>query len=212
MTTLCTAENCKRNALSTGLCRMHMLRLKRHGHLKSTRPADWGKLMKHPLYHTWKWMQRMKVKNTVYPAWDDFWVFVKDVGERPDKRFRLMRKDKAIGYGPDNFYWKETEPNKSNAERAKEWRNNNPERAKHHDLQRRLGISLEKYSNMHKEQDGKCAICNKEESYEGYSLAVDHCHETGKIRGLLCSTCNRALGMFKDSPDILQSAVVYLGA
>lgn len=212
MDNICAVADCEGKVVSQKLCDKHRKRLKRHGHLKATRPTDWGELEKHPLYNTWKWMQRQKIKNEIDPSWIDFWKFVDDVGDRPSKLHRFMRKDKYIGYGPNNFFWKEITPNKTNALRAKEWREANPDKVKHTELMRRLGISLEEYNRMHKEQNGKCKICNKEESYEGYSLAVDHCHETGKIRGLLCSSCNKALGMFKDSITNLQKAINYLGA
>ncbi len=67
------------------------------------------------------------------------------------------------------------------------------------------------YERMYEEQNGLCAICNGEEScYRNQHLAIDHNHETGKIRALLCSTCNRALGLFKDSIEVLESAKNYL--
>jgi hypothetical protein len=53
-----------------------------------------------------------------------------------------------------------------------------------------------------------CQICNQTDRRE---LCVDHCHSTGKVRGLLCDPCNKALGLFKDSPELLNSAIKYLG-
>lgn len=53
-------------------------------------------------------------------------------------------------------------------------------------------------------QDGKCGVCRKPEN--GKALAVDHCHETGRVRGLLCSKCNTAIGLLKDSRELLQRA------
>ena len=78
-------------------------------------------------------------------------------------------------------------------------------------LKRMFGITLEKYQSMAEKQDGKCAICNKEEDCKRNKvLCVDHDHDTGEIRGLLCNTCNRGLGLFKDSVDSLQAAIKYL--
>lgn len=59
-------------------------------------------------------------------------------------------------------------------------------------------------------QNNCCAICGKSEYEERKRLALDHNHETGVIRGLLCGRCNRLIGFAEDSPDILQSAINYL--
>lgn len=59
------------------------------------------------------------------------------------------------------------------------------------------------------EQGGTCAICELPE-ISGRSLAIDHCHETGRVRGLLCNRCNRALGLMKDDPERLLRAINYL--
>ena len=78
-------------------------------------------------------------------------------------------------------------------------------------IEKSFGISYSEYEAMYKSQGGKCAICSGEESCaRNEHLAIDHCHESGRIRGLLCSTCNRALGLFKDSIDVLEGAKQYL--
>lgn len=75
----------------------------------------------------------------------------------------------------------------------------------------RYGISLEEYRAMEKEQGSVCAICNQSETAKGFlRLSVDHCHETGEVRGLLCANCNRMIGMAKDDPAILEAAIRYL--
>lgn len=80
---------------------------------------------------------------------------------------------------------------------------------------RRYGIKPEQYKEILENQGGVCAICRRPE--EGKSklgnektLAVDHCHVTGKIRGLLCSKCNPGLGQFEDNINLLQAAIEYL--
>lgn len=76
-------------------------------------------------------------------------------------------------------------------------------------LKAKYGLSWEEYQEMFESQNGVCAICK--ESEEGRMLSVDHKHdETEKIRGLLCGTCNRALGLFKDDPELLQAAKEYV--
>lgn len=74
---------------------------------------------------------------------------------------------------------------------------------------RRYGITEADYLGMLLSQQGTCAICNREERH-GKRLSVDHDHQTGQIRGLLCSDCNFGLGNFGDDPDTLLRAVDYL--
>lgn len=78
------------------------------------------------------------------------------------------------------------------------------------DRKRTHGISLEIYNDMLEVQGGTCAICNLP-CKTGKSLAVDHSHDTGAIRGLLCINCNTGLGHFKDNLDLLSRAMKYLG-
>lgn len=59
------------------------------------------------------------------------------------------------------------------------------------------------------DQGGVCAICSKEDA-AGKRLAVDHCHETGKVRGLLCLKCNTVLGKMNDEVNLLKKAIAYL--
>lgn len=77
-------------------------------------------------------------------------------------------------------------------------------------LRENYGISLDIYNEMFQKQNGCCAICNTHQSELIVSLSVDHCHTTGKVRGLLCSNCNRGIGLLKDSIKILNSAIEYL--
>ncbi len=74
----------------------------------------------------------------------------------------------------------------------------------------RRGISPEQLVDRYERQEECCAICKKE--IELIDSAIDHNHATGEFRGILCKQCNRALGMFNDSPAVLRSAVEYLEA
>ncbi len=76
-------------------------------------------------------------------------------------------------------------------------------------LNRTYGIGIDKYNSLLLEQSGVCDIC-KNECVSGKRLAVDHNHETGEVRGLLCCKCNRGLGNLDDDIDKLRSAVLYL--
>lgn len=69
---------------------------------------------------------------------------------------------------------------------------------------------LDTYQRLFEEQDGVCAICKSPENGRYKHLSVDHCHETGKIRGLLCNNCNRGIGLLKDSPELLKNAIKYV--
>ncbi len=73
-------------------------------------------------------------------------------------------------------------------------------------VRREYGMELEDLEQMLIDQNGLCAIC--EEELE--KPHVDHDHTTGEVRGLLCNTCNRAIGLLKDDTDVLLRAVIYL--
>jgi hypothetical protein len=80
---------------------------------------------------------------------------------------------------------------------------------------RRRGISNEKYQALFEAQGGKCAICGVIAGHRSRygkvcRLAIDHDHRTGQVRGLLCNSCNRGLGRFKDSIEYLEAAIRYL--
>ena len=76
--------------------------------------------------------------------------------------------------------------------------------------QRKYGITIGDYEALLSDQDNKCAICGITQKETGKRLFVDHDHDTGNVRGLLCSHCNTGLGMFRDSPEILIEAISYL--
>jgi len=111
-------------------------------------------------------------------------------------------------------------------ERVQRWRGENPE--KYAELQRRTrarpsyrlglrrshlmrkyGITLEQYDAMLLAQGGGCAICGTPEP-EGTSLHVDHHHDSGEVRGLLCFGCNAGIGQFREDRDLLLAAAEYL--
>lgn len=82
-------------------------------------------------------------------------------------------------------------------------------------LKSEYGLYQEQYDSMLKLQDNVCAICKKPESWtyktgKVASLSVDHDHETGKVRGLLCRDCNQSIGKFNDDASLLYSAYQYL--
>jgi hypothetical protein len=95
---------------------------------------------------------------------------------------------------------------------TRQWQKSNKDAVK--DIKRRTklkakyGLSLAEYKEMLEAQGGGCAICGSND--DGRNLSVDHCHVTGAIRGVLCSSCNMAIGLLKDSAELLIRAAGYL--
>ena len=81
----------------------------------------------------------------------------------------------------------------------------NPDKAKHRNLKTFYGIDYKQFSEMVLLQNGLCSICKKSDR-----LCVDHCHKTGKVRGLLCNNCNFGIGQFQDNVSVLEGAISYL--
>jgi len=92
------------------------------------------------------------------------------------------------------------------------WKNVDSERSYSRTNQRKLrlvrvyNITEDDYANLYGDQSGKCAICEN----SNVRLVIDHNHDTGKVRQLLCDNCNRGIGLLKDNPEILQKAADYL--
>jgi len=107
-------------------------------------------------------------------------------------------------------------------EKAMLWADQNRDRVLDSHLRRAFGITLEQFSALAAEQGGVCAICGEPPVIVNYRqsrrqgrqtqprLVVDHDHITGKIRGLLCTPCNRGIGFLKDDPSIVRFALKYL--
>ena len=75
---------------------------------------------------------------------------------------------------------------------------------------RNYGIGYAEYNELFEEQAGECAICGAHQNDLDRPLFIDHDHDTGDVRGLLCMKCNSALGLFQDDASNLQRAVKYL--
>lgn len=102
------------------------------------------------------------------------------------------------------------------------WRKKNPEKYKaqslkhHHSIKgqdtyykRMYGITKQDYDNLFRLQNGKCAVCGKN-NHRNRRLSVDHNHKTDKVRGLLCHSCNVVLGLCKESEKTLLALISYL--
>lgn len=92
----------------------------------------------------------------------------------------------------------------------------NPEGSLRHKLMYLYELTLEQYQKLHDAQKGLCAVCGSPETHldkktgEPQRLSVDHDHKTGEVRGLLCRSCNRALGFLKDNADLCMRLINYL--
>ena len=100
--------------------------------------------------------------------------------------------------------------------KGKAWRLANKERQtdyyRRRNLRQRFGMTLEQYNQMFQEQNGCCLTCGVHQSEVKHVFHVDHNHETGKVRGILCFRCNAALGNLGDNVDTLKAMIKYLEA
>lgn len=168
----------------------------------------------------WRKVQKQTAGITGWATFDSFAADIGDLPPAEGKKLVLIpaRVDETIG--PGNFQWHEqksawdygTAEGKLAYSRAHRERNRNSYRDK--ELRKNFGIALIDYQSMLKAQGSVCAICGNPERRIRHGkltwLAVDHCHTTGVIRGLLCSPCNQAIGLLRDSPEVLRKAAAYL--
>lgn len=85
-----------------------------------------------------------------------------------------------------------------------------PEFNRRKDIWKLYRIRMEDFDKMYQEQNAKCKICYEDIPYRGRKIAVDHCHTTGKVRGILCHHCNVGIGHLQEDIKILQKAIDYL--
>lgn len=95
---------------------------------------------------------------------------------------------------------------------TKKWVGENRDKRKDYYLRRTYGITLTRYNELLDAQGGACAICGTDDpkGKSGTYFVVDHNHETGENRGLLCNRCNRAIGLLGEEVETLRSAIRYL--
>ena len=122
------------------------------------------------------------------------------------KEYYLKNKERLLDYRK-NFY---NENKEIAILRSKTWAENNKRRRKHNVLKSTYNITIDDFEKMLEDQDYKCYCCSAKHSELKNGLYVDHCHSTNKVRGLLCSTCNLAIGYAKDNIDILKNMIKYL--
>jgi len=135
----------------------------------------------------------------------------KELHNEYNKAWREKNKNKIIDQ--KKLYYKNNRTKVMSHE--KEYYEKNKEKISAYKRSHEYGMTAEEYDNLFELQGRVCAICGEPETAKHQSgnikrLCVDHDHETGKIRGLLCHRCNLGIGMLKDSPRILSSAIAYL--
>lgn len=126
-------------------------------------------------------------------------------------------KEKRQEYNPirnearRNRYREDEEYREYTKKRIKEYQIKHPQ-TKRKERMKKYGLTPEDYESMYEKQKGKCLICGEQKVNRGkyHSLFVDHNHETGKVRGLLCQRCNFLIGQARDNVKILKSAIKYL--
>jgi len=137
----------------------------------------------------------------------------------PEKKRNAYKKWRAANLEKDREYqreWKHNNREKCNIYQTTHYAK--PEmkdrRAKYTrawKLQKNYGLTVEDYDIMVESQESKCAICELHlDELDTQFLYVDHCHETGEVRGLLCRKCNTGIGDFCDDIDLLTKAIGYL--
>lgn len=152
-------------------------------------------------------------------GWGSIFDFIADVGGPPKPNFYLAPVDATKPIGPDNFVWSPPQYDNRDIEERRaanrSYRDNDPRGHRDKDLRRNFGIDgMAEYDRMFAEQGGVCAICFQPETEKrlgkSLPLVVDHDHANGLPRALLCGSCNRGLGKFRDSPDLLRKAALYI--
>jgi len=129
----------------------------------------------------------------------------RDTAKAYAAKYRAANREK-LAANQRAIYAANSETYKAN---SREWYRNNKRRAHDRSLRTTYGLSVDEYDAMLLAQSGGCAICRTSPSPQR-RLSVDHCHATGRVRGLLCDRCNPGLGHFLDSPALLRAASTYL--
>lgn len=114
---------------------------------------------------------------------------------------------------PPNQFWKDSSRhdglnhncNTCSSAKFKKWKDEHPRHVKSHRLKALYGITQDEFDVMAEELNHTCPICLKEGP-----LAVDHCHDTGKIRGLICRQCNSGLGFLGDNVETVRNLLKYM--
>lgn len=211
----CAIEGCQRPLKSKGLCQYHYVKKRLEEKPERAKAGVNG----HPFYHLW--FERKK-NGVLCEEWLDFKTFAEGISPKPEGEFFLVRPNEGL-FSPINFKWEEHLRKRPDESRSEWWARKlanrllvNPSLESDRNIKRQYGLTREQYNEKLKYQNFVCAICEKPETAtDGRSntirkLAVDHCHTTDKIRGLLCYRCNTTIGRLKENLDLLDKMKTYL--
>lgn len=214
----CAVDGCSAFAAKRGgLCDRHYRRVQNNGTVEKVRAVS--EMRQHPQYRNWL---HFRTHGLLCEAWQDFWVFIAAVGERPVPRAKLQRPDRSAVYGPENFAWRAAKLDTVHTAITRDGRNAyqnalraiSPRYWVGSNLRRYYGMTIEQYDALLSEQGGGCAICGRKSDIDPKGkpqlLAVDHDHRTMEIRGLLCREHNVMLGHSGDDPAALRRGADYL--
>jgi hypothetical protein len=122
------------------------------------------------------------------------------------RQYRLDHPDEHVAY--NKAYWARNR--EKGAEQSRRWNAAHPDYSRRRHWAKNYNLTPEQYQQILDSQGGVCAICSQVNTYSRYQLSVDHCHDTGRIRGLLCDKCNRGIGLLGDDTALLAQAIKYL--
>lgn len=230
---LCSIEGCGRRHKGHGYCIRHWNNWRnsgsphgKKGFVKTREQQSEMTADVLSLYRRWIDLRRSRGSGLVQEWYENFESFLAGVGTRPTKNHRLYTFIRGQVLGPDTFQWRESVAlKKIPGEHPLEYRRRYQQARQEKfgttqldgQLRKKYGpnFGVAEHNAMLKAQDGLCAICKQKEVARGRKggiklPAVDHDHQTKKVRGLLCQACNRMLGYARDDRDILIAAAAYL--
>lgn len=123
-----------------------------------------------------------------------------------NKAYREKNKERLVAYG---VAYRSKNKEVCNA-RSRKYHAENRDSIRRQKALKKYGITKEQYDNLLRRQNYKCAVCATDSPDGAGDWHIDHCHNTGAVRGLLCSKCNVGLGMFNDDPEALRLAASYI--
>ena len=118
------------------------------------------------------------------------------------EKWRKISRDKSRKY-------KTVDPQRYRDNHRK-YRGNNPDAIRNRGLVYKFGITLDDFNDLLVKQNGVCAVCLEGRDTQKHDFSVDHCHSTGRVRGILCSRCNTALGLLKESITRIEALKNYV--
>lgn len=124
-----------------------------------------------------------------------------------NKSYKHKNASRIREYGRNYFkkWYSNPENKKRSNARSADWQKRHPDYHRDHHLKYLYGLTPGTYKLMLKSQGGACAICKRIRR-----LSVDHCHKTGRIRALLCQSCNAAIGLLREDVFVIENALNYI--